>query len=66
MPSIEVILKKVGPSSWAIFGPLGNQISAVYRGSKLDAHAWATKWVTSWYNWVVKLEEPDEEKDRLP
>jgi hypothetical protein len=66
MGSIIIVLKKVGCSGWQLFASKGNSISEIFHGNKTQAKEWARAWVSSFYNWSLKIEgEEHEEEDRV-
>ena len=68
MPSIIISLRNIAPHEWQLFSPAGVPIGCTFRGSKFEALRWGTSFISSWYNWVIHVDEgePDEEKDRIP
>ncbi len=61
-----ITLVRIG-DKWRLKTPTGVMLDAFFRGNKTDATDWATKFVSSWYNWIIQLEEDnDETQGRLP
>jgi len=65
MGTVEITLKKSSRYEWTLYAPKGHALSAPFRGSRYEALEWATKWISSWYNWVILLEDDNgnQEKD---
>lgn len=60
--SIIIILKQVSKSRWHLIAPKGHQLGPEYHGEKHNAIEWARNWVSSFNNWIVKIEENNDEK----
>lgn len=67
MPSRCLVLKKTN-RGWVLVSEAGVQLNDTpFRGDADEAIRWGNAFVSSWYNFSIKLEEEykDEEKNRL-
>jgi len=62
MGTIMIKLKLIGTDKYALFGPNGNQIGAIFRGSREQAKEWSRVFCTSWYNWGIDYKEIEDEE----
>lgn len=61
---ITLVLVK---GNWRLKTPAGTMFDAYFRGDRTDAKAWATAFVSSWYNAVIQFEgDTNEKEDRIP
>ena len=63
MGSIMITLRKVSNDGWQLFAPKGHALSQVFRGEKHKAEEWATAWISSFHNWTLKVEDPNEKEN---
>jgi hypothetical protein len=63
MGSIMITLRKVSRDGWQLFAPKGHSLSHVFRGDRFEAEDWARAWISSFHNWTLRIEEPNEKKD---
>lgn len=68
MSDVKIVLKRAYDGDWKLHAPKGHVIAPPFRGNETEALAWAWRYVSSWYNWVIILENKDgnQEEDRLP
>ena len=54
----KLYLRRCGAGQWALFGPLGNQISCVFACSSIiEAEASARAWASSWPGMMIVVED---------
>jgi hypothetical protein len=52
-------LKRLNKNTYALFGPNGNRLSPIYRGTKDNVIEWARIYCSSWYEWQLDYSEID-------
>jgi hypothetical protein len=64
MATVEIALRQDHRGDWRLYAPKGHELGGPFRGSELAALNWAQAFVSSWYNYAVKLEgAPDAQEN---